>query len=91
MADEENVRRCVRDELELNLVQRTRNLIRSAALSTARDLDQNLAGNLPLNRSRSCSPVFRTPSKSSAFSGAPSANGAGSSSYGGTKRSLLEV
>ena len=37
MADEENVRRCVRDELELNLVQRTRNLIRSAAVSTARD------------------------------------------------------
>ena len=77
MADEENIRRCVRDELELNLVQRTRNLIRSAAVSTARDLDQNLAGNLLSNRSRSCSLVFRTPSE----------NGAGSSSSGGSKRS----
>ena len=77
MADEENIRRCVRDELELNLVQRTRSLIRSAAASTARDLDQNLAGNMLSNRSRSCNPAFRTPSE----------NGAGSSSSGGTKRS----
>ena len=60
MADEENIGRCVRDELELNLVQRTRNLIRSAAVSTARDLDHNLAGNFLSNRSRSCSPAFRT-------------------------------
>ena len=77
MADEENIRRCVRDELELNLVQRTRNLIRSAAVSTARDLDHNLAGNLLPNRSRSSSPAFRKPSE----------NDAGSSSSGGTKRS----
>jgi len=38
MADEENIRRCVRDELELNLVQRTRNLIRSGAVLTAKPL-----------------------------------------------------
>ena len=31
----------MRDELELSSVQRTRNLIRSAATSTARALDQN--------------------------------------------------
>lgn len=77
MADEENIRRCVRDELELNLVQRTRSLIRSAAVSTARDLDHNLGGNMLSNRSISCSPALRTPSE----------NSAGSSSSGGTKRS----
>ena len=47
---EENIRRCVRDELELNIVQRTRSLILSAAVSTARDLDHNLAGNMLSNR-----------------------------------------
>ena len=77
MPDEENIRRCVRDELELNLVQRTRSLIRSAAVSTARDLDHNLGGNMLSNRSRSCSPALRTPSE----------NSTGSSSSGGTKRS----
>ena len=44
MADKENIRRCVRDEIELSLVQRTRNLIRSAAVSIARDLEENLGG-----------------------------------------------
>ena len=44
MADKENIRRCVRDEIQLSLVQRTRNLIRSAAVSIARDLEQNLGG-----------------------------------------------
>ena len=75
MTHEENIRRCVRDELELNLVQRTRSLIRSVAVSTARDLDHNLAGNMLSNRSRSCNPAFRTPSEN------------GSSSSGRTKRS----
>lgn len=79
MADEENIRHCVRDELELNLVQRTRSLIRSAAVSTARDLDHNLGGNMLSNRSISCSPALRTPSE----------NSTGSSSSGGTKRSSL--
>ena len=32
--EEERIRRCVREELELNLVSRTRNLIRSAASSS---------------------------------------------------------
>ena len=78
MADEEKIRHCVRDELELNSVQRTRNLIRSsAAVLTVRHLDYNLAGKLLSNRSRSCSPAFRTPSE----------HGVGSSSSGGTKRS----
>ena len=77
MADEENIRPCVRDKLELNLVKRMRSLIRSAAVSTARGLDHNLAGNMLSNRSRSCNPAFQTPSE----------NGAGSSSSGGTKRS----
>ena len=77
MADEESIRRCVRDELELNLVQRTRSLIRSSAVSTARELDHNLAGNMLSNRSRSSSPALRTPSE----------NSAGLSSSGGTKRS----
>lgn len=38
--DQERIRQCVREELELNLVSRTRNLIRSAAASTARELGQ---------------------------------------------------
>ena len=87
MADEESIRRCVRDELKLNLVHRTRNLIRSTAVSTAWDLDQNLGGGLLSNRSRSCGPSFRSPSESSTFSGARPANSAGSSSSRGTKRS----
>ena len=77
MADEENIRHCVRDELELNLVQRTRSLIHSATVSTARDLDYNLGGNMLSNRSTSCSPALRMPSE----------NSARSSSSGGTKRS----
>ena len=51
IADEESISSCVRDELELNLVQGTRNLIRVTAVSTARDLDQNLAGGLLSNLS----------------------------------------
>ena len=40
MADEEDrIRRCVREELELNLVSRTRSLIRSAASSSVNDLN----------------------------------------------------
>ena len=73
MADEDNIRRCVRDELELNLVQRTRNLIRSAAVSSARDLEQNLGGGL-LSNTRS-------------GRSANSLNDTGSTSFSGTKRS----
>ena len=44
MADEEErIRRCVREELELNLVSRTRNLIRSAASSSVNDLNNAFA------------------------------------------------
>lgn len=77
MADEENIGHCVRDEIELNLVQRTRSLIHSATVSTARDLDYNLGGNMLSNRSTSCSPALRMPSE----------NSARSSSSGGIKRS----
>ena len=73
MADEDNIRRCVRDELELNLVQRTRNRIRSAAVSSARDLEQNLGGGL-LSNTRS-------------GRSANSLNDTGSTSFSGTKRS----
>ena len=72
MADEGNIRRCVKDELELNLVQRTRNLIRSTAVSSARDLEQNLSGGL-LSNTRS-------------GRSANSLNGTGSASFSGTKR-----
>ncbi|KAJ7389052.1 hypothetical protein OS493_033911 [Desmophyllum pertusum] len=65
MADEESIRRCVRGRLELNLVQRTRNLIRSAAFQTSRDLNQNVGRGSLKNRSRSCSPAFRSTSASS--------------------------
>ena len=45
MADEEErIRRCVREELELNLVSRTRNLIHSAASSSVNDLNNAFAG-----------------------------------------------
>ena len=45
MADEdERIRRCVREELELNLVSRTRNLIRSVASSSVNDLNNAFAG-----------------------------------------------
>ena len=45
MADEEErIRRCVREELELNLVSRTRNLIRSAASSSVPELNNVFAG-----------------------------------------------
>ena len=77
MADEESIRPCVRDKLELNLVQRNRSLVRSAAVSTAREFDHNLAQNKLSNRSISSSPALRTPSE----------NSAGLSSSGGTKRS----
>ena len=53
MVDEESIRRCVREELEQNLVQRTRNLIRSLAASTARDRQRNLTSNNQHNRSLS--------------------------------------
>ena len=72
MAVEDNIRRCVRDELELNLVQRTRNLIRSAAVSkSAGDLEQNLGGGLLSNTRSSRS--------------ANSLNDTGSTSFSGTK------
>ncbi|KAJ7337766.1 hypothetical protein OS493_007921 [Desmophyllum pertusum] len=86
MADEESIRRCVRDELELNLVQRTRNLIRSAAVSTSRDLDQNVGRGSLSNRSRSFSPAFRSTSASSTAPGS-SSNSTGPANSGGTKRS----
>ena len=45
MADEEDrIRRCVREELELNLVSRTRNLIHSAASSSVPELNNVFAG-----------------------------------------------
>ena len=45
MADEEErIRRCVREELELNLVSRTRNLIHSAASSSVPELNNVFAG-----------------------------------------------
>ena len=45
MADEEErIRRCVREELELNLVSRTRNLIHSAASSSVPELNNAFAG-----------------------------------------------
>ena len=84
MAEEESrIRQCVRDELELNLAQRTRNLICSAAVSTARDLDQNLGGGSPINRSfipASRSTSVRTSSTSL------STNSTGDGSSGGAKR-----
>ena len=44
MADEEErIRRCVREELELNLVSRTRNLIHSAASSSVPELNNVFA------------------------------------------------
>ena len=44
MADEEErVRCCVREELELNLVSRTRNLIHSAASSSVPELNNVFA------------------------------------------------
>ena len=45
MADEEErIRRCVREKLELNLVSRTRNLIHSAASSSVHELNNVFAG-----------------------------------------------
>ena len=44
MADEEERIRCVREELELNLVSRTRNLIHSAASSSVPELNNVFAG-----------------------------------------------
>ena len=45
MADEEErIRRCVREELELNLVSRTRNLIHSAASSSVPEFNNVFAG-----------------------------------------------
>ena len=45
MADEEErIRRCVREDLELNLVSRTRNLIHSAASSSVPELNNVFAG-----------------------------------------------
>ena len=45
MADEEErIRRCVRKELELNLVYRTRKLIHSAATSSVSELNNVFAG-----------------------------------------------
>ena len=45
MADEEErIRRCVREELQLNLVSRTRNLIHSAATSSVSELNSVFAG-----------------------------------------------
>ena len=42
MADEEErIRRCVREEIELNLVSTTRNLIHSAASSSVPKLSNN--------------------------------------------------
>ena len=47
MADEEErIRRCVREELELNLVSRTRNLIHSAASSSVPELNNVLRAKL---------------------------------------------
>ena len=83
MADEENIRHCVRDKFE----QRMRNLIRSTAASITRDLDQNLGGGLLPSRSRSCILVVCSTSKSATFSGALSGIGSGSSSLGVTKGS----
>ena len=52
MADEEDrIRRCVREELELNLVSRTRSLIRSAASSSVNDLNNAFAGQTAEGRS----------------------------------------
>ena len=52
MSDEEDrIRRCVREELELNLVSRTRSLIRSAASSSVNDLNNAFAGQTAEGRS----------------------------------------
>ena len=52
MADEEErIRRCVREELELNLVSRTRNLIHSAASSSVPELNNVFAGRQTAQRS----------------------------------------
>ena len=42
--DEERIRRCVREELVLNLVSSTRNLIHSAASSSVPELNNVFAG-----------------------------------------------
>ena len=45
MADEEErIRRCVREEIELNLVSTTRNSIHSAASSSVPELNNVFAG-----------------------------------------------
>ena len=85
IAEVERIRQCVRGELELNLVQRMRNLIRSAAASTARDLDQNLG------RARSLAPASG-PSSARRSTSAPagsssSTTSTGPASSGGSKRS----
>ena len=42
--EEERIRRCVQEELELNLVSRTRNLIHSATSSSVPELNNVFAG-----------------------------------------------